>query len=167
MLPAPVTVRVLPLILPLPVLLPSMPNATGPPAEALALSVMVALGAKVIGEFGAVNVIVWSALLTTSVCCACWAALKLLSPAWLASMTMLPAPVTDRVLPLILPLPVLLPSMLNTTGPPAEALALRVTVSLGAKMIGEFGAVKVIVWSALLTSVCCACWAALKLLPPA
>jgi hypothetical protein len=61
---------------------------------------------------------------------------------------MLPAPVTVRMLPLTLPLPVLLPSMLNATGPPAEALALRVTFSLGLKVIGEFGAVKVIVWSA-------------------
>ena len=66
-----------------------------------------------------------------------------------------------RTLPLMLPVPVLLASMLNTTVPPG-AEALSVTVSFGTKPIGEVGAVKVIVWLALLTtSDCCTCGAAL------
>ena len=51
----------------------------------------------------------------------------------------------------MLPVPVLLASMLNTTVPPG-AEALSVTVSFGTKPIGEVGAVKVIVWLALLTT---------------
>ena len=58
--------------------------------------------------------------------------------------------------------PVLLGSMVYTTAAPEEELALRVTVSLGAKEIGELGALKEMVWLARLTTrVCCACGAAL------
>ena len=40
-------------------------------------------------------------------------------------MTMLPAPVTVKVLPLMVPVPVLLASMVNTTARPELAVALR------------------------------------------
>jgi hypothetical protein len=73
----------------------------------------------------------------------------LVLPAWLASRTKVPAPVTVRVLPLMLPAPVLLESMVKTTGlPEPPPVALRVIVSLGTKVIGEAGAVKLIVWLA-------------------
>ena len=62
---------------------------------------------------------------------------------------MLPAPVTVSTSPLMVPVPVLLESTLNTTAlPKAPPVALSVTISLGTKPIGEVGGVKLIVWLA-------------------
>ena len=59
--------------------------------------------------------------------------------------TKVPALVTVRVLPLMLPVPVLVESMLKTTAlPEPPPVATRLTVSLGANAIGEVGAVNVI-----------------------
>jgi len=75
----------------------------------------------------------------------CAAALKLAFPAWLASTTIDPAPVTVRTLPTIVPVPVLAASTENTTGfPDAPPVAVRFTVMPDVNVWGEAGCVKLI-----------------------
>ncbi len=66
----------------------------------------------------------------------------------MASITILPAPVTVNVLPLIVPVPVLDPSIVNTTGfPEAPPVATRGIISPDENVCGDIGDVNVIAWA--------------------
>src|SRR3954447_1139438 len=104
----------------------SIVNVTGRPELAVAVTVYV--GPATTAPAGAVdvNVIVWLPLTTGNDCCTCGAALKLALPAWLASMTQVPAPMNDTVEPEIEHTDVAVASIVNVTGRPEVAVAVTV-----------------------------------------
>src|SRR6185295_10016852 len=94
---------------------------------------------------------VWSCLVTANDCCTCDAGFQLASPAWLALMTQVPAPMNDTVEPAIVHTVLAEASMVNVTVSPEVAVA--VTVYVGPPTLALAGAVevKLIVCEARLT----------------
>ena len=104
----------------------SIVKLTGRPEDAVAVTLYV--GPPTTAPVGAVdvNVIVWLAAPTANDCCTCGAALKFALPAWLPSMTHVPAAVKLTVAPEIEHTELALASMVKVTVNPEDAVAVTV-----------------------------------------
>jgi hypothetical protein len=160
--PAPVKLTVAPLIEHTELALASIVKLTASPDDAVAATAYVGPPTTAVVGADDVKVIVCEPLPTANDCCTCGAALKLVFPAWLASMTHVPTALKLTVEPLMEHTEVALESMVKVTVSPDVAVA--VTVYVGPATAALVGAVevKVMVWLDLPTpNDCCACGAAL------
>src|SRR4051794_21075758 len=143
-------------------------NVTGSPEVAVAVTVYVAPPTSAAVGAGELKLIVWAPLPTAKLCCTCGAALKLALPPWLASITQVPAPRNDTVVPAIEHTPAALGSIVNPTASPEVAVAVTVYVAPSTAAATGAGEVKLMLWAPGPTANdCCTCGAALKFVSPA